>query len=86
MLNAVAKLNALGLDLPFPHGSAVRGSQTGLRELRPRQGRGPWRALYRRIGDSFVIGAIAPEAKIDRKGFAAALSAAEQRLNDITEE
>ncbi len=34
MLNALAKLEALGVDLGFPHSSQVKG--TRLRELRPR--------------------------------------------------
>src|SRR5215475_7578656 len=38
----------LGPILPFPHQSAVRGSN--LRELRPRSGRSAWRALYRHVG------------------------------------
>ncbi len=60
MTNVVMKLRTLGPMLPFPHQSAVRG--TNLRELRPRSGRSAWRALYRRVGDVFVIGAISPEA------------------------
>jgi phage-related protein len=85
LLNAEEKLVALGDQLAFPHSSAVRGS-TGLRELRPRRGRSPWRALYRRIGGSFVIAAIAPEAQHDSRGFNAAVAAAEQRLNEIVED
>ena len=42
------KLEALGSRLPFPHQSAVRGAS--VRELRPRSGRSPWRAFYRRTG------------------------------------
>jgi len=43
MLNALEKLHVLGLLLGAPHTSQVKGSS--LRELRPRQGRSPWRAL-----------------------------------------
>src|ERR1700722_12469109 len=71
LINAEAKLAALGPLLPFPHSSAVSGANR-LRELRPRGGRSPWRALYRQIGDQFVIAAVGPEAKSDRQGFAAA--------------
>lgn len=67
--NAVAKLQALGLALGYPHSSAVQ-SGAGLRELRPRAGRSPWRGLYRRVGDRFVLAAVAPEAQHDRRGFA----------------
>lgn len=47
--------------LGFHHTSAVQGF-AGLRELRPRAGRSPWRAMYQRVGDVFVIAAIGPEA------------------------
>ena len=55
-------------------------------ELRPRRGNSPWRALYRRIGESFVIGAIAPEAQANPRGFDAAVAAAERRLDEIVED
>ncbi len=45
LLHAVDKLEAFGPQLGFPHTSAVQG-HLGLRELRPRAGRSPWRALY----------------------------------------
>ena len=86
LLNAEEKLVALGQQLGYPHSSAVRGSRTGLRELRPRRGSGPWRALYRRLGSSFVIGAIVPEAQSDPGGFAAGMAAAERRLAEIAED
>jgi hypothetical protein len=54
-------------------------------ELRPRAGRSPWRAFYRRIGDDLVIGAIGPEAQVDSRGFQAAIAAAERRLNEVQE-
>jgi len=56
MANAIDKLRALGPALPYPHSSDVRGADR-LRELRPRAGRSPWRALYRRVGDVMVIAA-----------------------------
>jgi hypothetical protein len=69
---AVDKLASLGPLLPFPHTSKVMGDHGGsLRELRPRAGRSPWRCIYQRIGDVFVIGAIAPEAQKDKAGFRA---------------
>ena len=56
--HAVEKLAALGPRLPYPHQSAVQG-QRGLRELRPRGGRSPWRALYERRGGAFYSDAAA---------------------------
>lgn len=78
MANVVAKLLAVGPQLGFPHQSAVRG--TNLRELRPRAGRSPWRALYRRDREEFVIGAIAPEAMVDNHGFDRAVATCLRRL------
>ena len=66
--SAVEKLKSLGPKLPYPHSSAVQGADR-LRELRPRGGRSPTRALYRQVGDEFVIGAIGPEAEHERRGF-----------------
>jgi hypothetical protein len=79
MLHAIDKLMALGPQLPFPHQSSVRGTQ-GLRELRPRGGRSPWRAFYQRQGDAFVIGAVGPEAQVDQRGFDKAVRDASARL------
>ncbi len=61
--NAVDKLAAFGPLLAFPHSSNVMGDPGGaLRELRPRAGRSPWRCIYQRIGDVFLVAAVAPEA------------------------
>jgi hypothetical protein len=79
LAHAVEKLAALGPHLPYPHQSVVKGHQ-GLRELRPRGGRSPWRALYERRGGAFVIAAVAPEAKTDSRGFDRAVRRAGQRL------
>lgn len=82
--NAVDKLASLGPRLPFPHSSKVMGDLGGsLRELRPRAGRSPWRCIYERIGDVFVIGAVGPEAQKDKAGFDSAVSAAKARLAEI---
>jgi hypothetical protein len=82
MDHAVEKLDALGMRLPFPHQSDVRGAQN-LRELRPRSGRSPWRAFYRRIGAVLVIAAVGPEAAVDRRGFDRAVRRAERRLDAL---
>jgi hypothetical protein len=83
---ALDKLRAIGPTLGYPHTSAVRGSVGSLRELRPRQGRSPWRAFYRQIGSALVIAAIGPEADVDPKRFARAVRAAEQRLDEAQED
>jgi hypothetical protein len=77
--NAVRKLESLGPDLPYPHTSAVQGTG-GLRELRPRGGNSPWRPLYQRVGKVFVIAAIGPEARRDKRGFDRACQDARGRL------
>lgn len=78
---ALDKLAAFGPKLPFPHQSSVRGGE-GLRELRPRGGRSPHRALYRRAGDIFLIAAISPEAMADPRGFARSVASALKRLQE----
>jgi hypothetical protein len=82
--NAADKLVSLGPLLPFPHSSKVMGDPGGaLRELRPRAGRSPWRCIYARIGDVFLIAAVGPEAQKDKAGFARAVEAAKARLAEI---
>ncbi|HEY2549034.1 MAG TPA: type II toxin-antitoxin system RelE/ParE family toxin [Streptosporangiaceae bacterium] len=82
LASAVEKLRA-DSRLGFPHTSLVQGSRTGLRELRPRRGRSPWRALYRRAGDVMVVLAVAPEAGRDHRGFGLAVAEAERRLREL---
>src|SRR5664280_2702187 len=85
LIHAVEKLEAFGPQLGYPHTSAVQGF-TGLRELRPRAGRSPWRALYRRVSDVFVLAAVGPEAQSDQRGFDRAARQAVARLAEIEEE
>jgi hypothetical protein len=59
------------------------GSGGSLRELRPRAGRSPWRCIYQRIDNVFVIGAVGPEAQKNKAGFSGAVSAAKSRLAEI---
>ncbi len=63
----------------------VRGRRRGgLCELRPRAGRSRWRPIYRRVKPStFVILAVAPEAQIDSRGFAAAVTRAAERFAQL---
>lgn len=77
---AVEKLRAEGPMLGAPYSSSIVGAGETLRELRPRQGRSRFRALYRRVGDELVIAAIAPEAMVDRRGFNRAVRGAIERL------
>lgn len=79
---AIGKLAARAVTLGFPNSSAVRGADR-LRELRPRAGRSRWRVLYRQIGQVMWVGAVGPEANLDRLGFARAIRDAERRLGDL---
>lgn len=81
MLHAFEKLEVVGERLGHPHSSAVKGA--GLRELRPRGGRSPWRAFYRRIGDVMVVAGIGPEAEVDKRGLGRAVKKATDRLSDL---
>jgi hypothetical protein len=83
--NAAEKLKNVGPTLGPPHASAVLGWDD-LRELRPQAGKSPWRPLYRQVGDPYIIAAIAPEAKKDRRGFDRACAAAVERLKALEEE
>jgi hypothetical protein len=59
IFNAVQKLRELGERLCPPHMKPLQGEPAGgLRELRPRQGRSDWRALYCRQRSAYVILAI----------------------------
>lgn len=84
LASADVKLSAFGPRLGYPHTSAVRGAP-GLRELRPRAGRSPYRALYRRVGGTFVVAAIGPEALADSRGFERAVRLALARLATVEE-
>jgi hypothetical protein len=85
MQAAVAKLEDFGDQLGAPHTSQVKGARS-LRELRPRSGRSPWRAFYRRVGDALVVAAFGPEAQVDRRSFDRAVLAAEERLDALCAE
>jgi hypothetical protein len=85
LYNAVRKLQEIGPTLPYPHSSDVR-TAPGLRELRPRRGRSPWRALYQKVGESFIVAAVGPEAEHDPRGFRQACERALQRLAELEEE
>jgi len=81
---AVEVLRAHGGRAPFPWSSAIRGKGApGLRELRPRAGRSPWRLLYRQSGAVLVVLALAPEATADPRGFRRAVATANSRWERI---
>jgi phage-related protein len=78
MVNVLEKLRIFGTQLPYPHSSQVKSTQ--LRELRPRAGRSPWRALYQQVGMRIVVLAIVPEAMYDSRGFERGLREALDRM------
>jgi len=80
--HATDKLATFGPQLPFPHQSRVQSAKD-MRELRPRAGRSAWRALYRRLGNVFVIAAVGPEAQSDPRGFKRAVTSALRRLQEV---
>ena len=84
MDTAMSKLREIGPNLGFPHTSNVQAAEN-LRELRPRQGRSPWRAFYREVEGDLVVAAIGPEASVDQRGFRRAVGLATSRL-DVLEE
>jgi|HubBroStandDraft_5_1064220.scaffolds.fasta_scaffold773631_2 hypothetical protein len=51
----------------------------------PRRARA-WRALYRQVGEVFVVAAVGPEAQSDPRGFERAVRRALQRLADLEED
>src|SRR3954454_4874717 len=61
VIRAVEKLEAFGPQMGYPHTSAARG-HAGLREVRRRAGRSPWRIRYHRVGPPFVLAATGHEA------------------------
>jgi hypothetical protein len=81
---AFEKLREIGPRLGFPHTSHVQESDR-IRELRPRQGRCPWRAFYRDVGGVIVVAAVGPEASVDHRGFERAVRSAAARLAEIEE-
>jgi hypothetical protein len=75
VFNVVQKLKDLGPDLPSPHMKSLKG-EANLFELRPKQGACEARPIYSRLGDRFVILAVAAK----KKDFKRAVADAAQRL------
>lgn len=80
MRRAIERLADEGEQIDERSTSDVRGVEATLRELRPRVGRSPWRAFYRRIGDLWYVGAFGPEANVSAQGFRRAVRLAVERL------
>jgi hypothetical protein len=75
VFNVVQKLKDLGPDLPSPHMKSLKG-EADLFELRPKQGACEARPIYARLGQRFVVLAIAAK----KKDFERAAVAANDRL------
>lgn len=60
--NVVQKLKDLGSVLPSPHMKSLKG-EADLFELRPRQGACETRLIYARIGERFVVLAVAAKKR-----------------------
>jgi len=74
-----AKLRVLGRQLGYPHSSAIVGSPAvALRELRPRRGDSPWRALCAVAPDLMLL-AVTREAQHGGRDFRAAVERAARR-------
>jgi hypothetical protein len=71
VFNAVQKLKDLGPDLPSPHMKSLKG-EVDLFELRPKQGACEARPIYVRLGNRFVVLAIAAKKKDFERGIGAA--------------
>lgn len=62
VFNVVQKLKDLGPSLPSPHMKSLKG-EADLFELRPKQGSCEARPIYARLGDRFVVLAVAGKKK-----------------------
>jgi hypothetical protein len=82
MYKALERLELHGDLLGYPHTSAVQGTSSTLRELRPRAGRSAWRAFYPRVGAEIVVGSIGPEAMTNPARFRRSVNLALTRLNE----
>ena len=76
IFNVVQKLRDLGPDLPSPHMKSLKG-EANLFELRPKQGACEARPIYARLGQKFLVLAVAAK----KKDFDRAVKAASDRLN-----
>lgn len=75
VFNVVQKLKDVGPDLPSPHMKSLKG-RADLFELRPKQGACEVRPIYARLGQRFMVLAVAAK----KKDFNRAVAAAGDRL------
>ena len=75
VFNVVQKLKDLGPDLPSPHMKSLKG-EADLFELRPKQGACEARLIYGRLGQGFLVLAVAAK----KKDFERAVAEATKRL------
>lgn len=75
VFNVVQKLKDVGPDLPSPHMKSLKG-RADLFELRPKQGACEARPIYARIGQKFMVLAVAAK----KKDFERAVAVAGDRL------
>lgn len=76
VFNVVQKLKDVGPDLPSPHMKSLKG-RADLFELRPKQGACEVRPIYARLGQRFMVLAVAAK----KKDFERAVVAAADRLS-----
>lgn len=76
VFNVVQKLKDVGSALPSPHMKSLKG-RADLFELRPKQGACEVRPIYARLGQRFVVLAVAAK----KKDFERAVMAANDRLS-----
>jgi hypothetical protein len=76
VFNAVEKLREVGPHLRPPHMKSLK-SEADLFELRPRQGTSAVRPIYARVGNGFVVLAVAP----NKPSFGRAIREARRRLD-----
>ncbi len=83
-------LGELGLQLDYPHSSAIKGSRFPLRELRPKRGKSPLRIIYafdpRREALLLIGGNKASNKKMYDSIIPQAEAIWEQHLKDVSEE
>lgn len=69
--------------LPKSERAALINADAKLGAYGPRLG--AWRALYRQVGEVFVVAAVGPEAQADPRGFDRAVQRALERLAKVEE-
>lgn len=76
VFNVIQKLKDVGPALPSPHMKSLKG-EADLFELRPKQGACEARPIYARLGQKFVVLAVAAK----KRDFERVVAAAHERLD-----